>query len=431
MSAAEMLIVADDLSGAADCAIACVEAGLESLVVLGADRQTTSAEALAVDTDSRRLPAEQAAAVSAAALRAHAGADTLVLFKKFDSTLRGNVAAEVAACVAVARARTDAERATAIVAPAFPATGRTTRDGQLLVRGVRVEETEVWRREGITGRGFMPAMMASAGLRAASINLATIRAPGRLAQALLAASEDHDALVCDAETDGDLQAIAEAGQVLGPNTIWTGSAGLARHVPKAAGLTRAPRAAAPDAARPGAVICVVGSLSGISREQFGRLAATDGIAPFTIAPEILRAGAGSAAWAHADTQIDAAIAAGQDIAILVGADDEPDHAEGLVLCEALGLMIADRLASARGLVATGGETARALLRAIDVAALRLAGAVEPGIPLSFVAGTGAAAGLPVITKAGAFGVPESLLRCRDLLRAGASLTALPCSGSSS
>lgn len=41
--------------------------------------------------------------------------------------------------------------------------------------------------------------------------------------------------------------------------------------------------------------------------------------------------------------------------------------------------------------------------------------VEPGLPFSLA--EGAAAGrVPVLTKAGAFGHPQSLVRCREFLR---------------
>ena len=73
-SSAELLIIADDLSGAADCAVTCFDAGLASLVVLNGDAETPHAEALAIDTDSRRLTAAQAAEVTARMVQLHAGA---------------------------------------------------------------------------------------------------------------------------------------------------------------------------------------------------------------------------------------------------------------------------------------------------------------------------------------------------------------------
>ena len=60
-----------------------------------------------------------------------------LVYKKLDSTLRGNVAAELAAAFGAAG------RERAIVAPAFPAAGRTTVGGTQLVHGVPVDETEM------------------------------------------------------------------------------------------------------------------------------------------------------------------------------------------------------------------------------------------------------------------------------------------------
>ncbi|MCL9826320.1 four-carbon acid sugar kinase family protein [Ralstonia solanacearum] len=132
----KLLILADDLSGAADCAVAGVRAGLRSAVMLRADGAPPAADVLALDTDTRRAGAPDAAARQLAAWQALARPATR-LYKKIDSTLRGNVAAEVAALVPVA--------GLAVVAPAFPAAGRTTRNARQWLHGVAVEETEVWR----------------------------------------------------------------------------------------------------------------------------------------------------------------------------------------------------------------------------------------------------------------------------------------------
>jgi uncharacterized protein YgbK (DUF1537 family) len=423
MASAKLLIIADDLSGAADCAVTCFNAGLASLVVLDGDAATPHAEALAVDTDSRRLTSVQAAEVTARMVRQHAGPETRLIYKKMDSTVRGNFAVEIAACLAVIDGRPSpatagTQKAVAIIAPAFPSAGRTTRDGHQLLKGQKIEETSVWKNEHIQGRAFLPDMLAAAGLKVAHIDLATVRNRPLFARALLDAAKDHPALVCDAETDDDLQAIAEAGQSLGPATIWAGSAGLARYLPAAASLVQPPQPDATRARRDGPVICAVGSLSDVSREQFGHLPPLEGVASFIIPPDLLRAGPDSPGWAEQNAALHRAVAAGQDIAILIGVAANPDPAEGLVLCATLGKLLAPHLPGASGLIATGGETARALLLAAGVPALQLVGEVEPGIPLSIAASGSAAAGLPVITKAGAFGRPETLRHCRAVLRDG-------------
>jgi uncharacterized protein YgbK (DUF1537 family) len=59
------------------------------------------------------------------------------------------------------------------------------------------------------------------------------------------------------------------------------------------------------------------------------------------------------------------------------------------------------------LVATGGETARAVLTRAGVSRLLVTGEVEPGVVRARVPERE----LDVVTKAGAFGDPEALLRC--------------------
>ena len=410
----EILIIADDLSGAADCAIACLAAGIDSFVALDGDRAVPPSSALAIDTDSRRLPGEAAAAVTARVLRRHAGPQTRLIYKKMDSTGRGNFAAEIAACLAVARTDLSAPEAVAIFAPAYPRNGRTTKGGHQYLRDVPLEETETWRHDGISGRAHMPEIMAQTGLKVGLVELAVLRGPN-LAATMRELSRSHDVLVCDAALEEDLQAIAEAGQQLGPMTVWAGSAGLARYLPQAAGLARPAAAQAPGKTPAGPVICAVGSLSQVSRGQFERLCAADGVSGFVVPPELLRHGPDAEDWHGLNAAIAAAIAAGQDIAVMIGDSDHLDTSEALKLAAVLASLLHPYLAQARGIIATGGETARALLRTLEVTALRLVTEVEPGVPLSVV-GAGPAAGLRVITKAGAFGTAETLLHCRDHLK---------------
>jgi hypothetical protein len=56
-----ILILADDLSGAADCGVACVDAGLNTVVALKDISDNAGAEVLSVDADTRRMVPEAAA----------------------------------------------------------------------------------------------------------------------------------------------------------------------------------------------------------------------------------------------------------------------------------------------------------------------------------------------------------------------------------
>jgi uncharacterized protein YgbK (DUF1537 family) len=90
-----------------------------------------------------------------------------------------------------------------------------------------------------------------------------------------------------------------------------------------------------------------------------------------------------------------------------------DLRQGRQLSAALADLVAPRLSKIGGLVATGGETARAVLTRAGVVGLRVQGEVEPGIPLCTALG---AVVIPVVTKAGAFGDTMALVRCLDAVR---------------
>ena len=94
-------------------------------------RAAAGAEVIAVSTDSRaRSTAIAVERVREAVRFATAFHGRALLFKKIDSTLRGHVGEEVRAAMDASNARV------AIVAPAFPAMGRTVEHGLLRVTGV-------------------------------------------------------------------------------------------------------------------------------------------------------------------------------------------------------------------------------------------------------------------------------------------------------
>ncbi len=406
-----MLIIADDLSGAADCGVACAKAGLDTIVSLDEAAGTGNGQAVAIDADTRGKPAAAAAAETARIVRAHA-APGQILFKKLDSTLRGNVGAELAAVLLTRRAMHG--NLIAIMAPAFPATGRTTACGHQLLHGVPLEHTDIWRREGIEGIAYIPAMLDAWGLRTAVIRLEIVRDEVQLRTALAEAAAHCDVIVCDASVDADLRAIARASMLLGRNTIWVGSAGLAHYLPEATGLQRR-RRALPLPIVNGPMLFTVGSVSAISREQVRHLAPA-GVEVVTVPPALLRAGAGTAGWAGSQAALAAALATGHDTVALLGMAADVDLSEGPQLCQALGQLVAPFVWSVSALVATGGETARAVLQGSGVTGLRLIGELEAGVPVSITTDGHA---LPVITKAGAFGQPDTLLHCRAALRSPA------------
>ncbi len=415
-----MLILADDLSGASDCATACIGAGLSSAVVLGNFEHDPGSDVLAVDCDTRHIEPAAAAEQTVRLLQRCQGGREYLLFKKLDSTLRGNVAAELAAVLGVRRKSNTASgsRIVAVMAPAFPFGGRTTVGGHQFVHGSPLHTYETWRHQISSSRSsrstHIPSVLALSGLRPSHIALALVRSGEEaLRQTMTGQATDADVLVCDAETDDDLRTIASASLGLGQETVWAGSAGLARHLPFAAGLSAASAPVHPRSFAAGPVLLVIGSMSSVSREQVEVLGRESAVAVLLIAPVVLLAGPQSSQWSDYVRQLRATLLAGGDVVVALETVRPLDHSVGRLLSHGLATMLASCADIVGALVASGGETARAILEVWGVTSLRMLGELEPGLPFAVTEGWRRA--LPILTKAGAFGDAQALVHCRQFL----------------
>lgn len=405
----QVLIIADDLSGAADCASAFVKAGLQTLVVIdrqaGQSADTEAAQVISIDADTRRLPGAEAAQIHLDIFDRYRSAGQL-LYKKIDSTLRGNFAQELASIINQA--------GLAIVAPAFPQAGRFTTNGHQYLNDTPLEMTEIWRGEGMTGTAHIPSMLAHHGIKTASICINEIRQGSQRLRTLLetCARDGVQAVVCDVEADDDLQAIAHASISLSMPRFWVGSAGLANHLLAATHVATKPDLVT-SVKTNGSILTVVGSLSNVSRAQAEYLFATGQMQRVDAPASVLRQGQSHPQWQELRNTLDMSLQKKRDILIMIGVEDPVNMGEGLQLCQALALLIAPLAEHIGAVISTGGETARAILSAMGSTGLRLVGEIEPGVPLSVAAGIKP---IPVITKAGAFGSRETLFRCYETLR---------------
>jgi len=235
------LLIADDLTGACDAAIHFAMRGYRTVVSIEPAPDDCDADVLAISTESRGFDRDELRGVFADLGRAEWGgprnmpscretgsgnareskkkADREVrptgptdnrptgiqaaahFFKKIDSTLRGNVGAEVS--LAAEAFGCDA----ALITPAFPAMGRTVDSGFLRVAGAGfapIGMIAYWREQGLCGCAHLPVREVAAALEAGT----------RFVSA-------------DAASDSDLDAIAAAGLASARRILWAGSAGLA------------------------------------------------------------------------------------------------------------------------------------------------------------------------------------------------------------
>jgi len=389
-----LVIVADDLTGAADSAALLTCRGRTS-IVLDAEGEWPPDDVLAVDTDSRHCEADVAAErVAAGTRRAHRLGAQVV--KKIDSTMRGNIAAELRALAGVLA--DEGKPTMLVVAPAFPATGRTTRGGVVHVDGRSLPANG--------SGGDVVALLERAGIRTHGLDAhVDERALARLLEE--AHRDGRDAVVVDAETDRHLAAVVAAARLATVPVVLVGSGGLTRPLadipPDSSGApSPADRAGAPSPAdgarterRTGPTLVVVGSYADVSRLQRSRLVDA-GARPVTLGDDM----------EHTAQDLRAALSGG--IAVLSPDPDGPVvRADAPRVARALAGTVAAVLGDVATLVATGGETARAVLTAAGVSRLVVTGELEPGI----VRGRVPELDLDLVTKAGGFGDADALLRC--------------------
>ena len=130
-----VLVIADDLSGAAELA------GIAFAHGLTAEVQTefqprAEAQVICLDTNTRRLSADEVSAVLRKLAKHVRTARPEFIFKKTDSALRGHIATELGVLMeATARAR-------AVFVPANPSRGRVILGGEYFIGDTPLHETD-------------------------------------------------------------------------------------------------------------------------------------------------------------------------------------------------------------------------------------------------------------------------------------------------
>jgi len=391
-----LTILADDLTGACDTGALFAGRGRVGLFLEPA-APGPGWDVAAVDTESRNLPAARAAErVRVAACRMSRRLRDGRVFKKVDSTMRGSVGAEVDALLSAARIRT------ALLCPAFPAEGRTVVGGVLRVHGVLAHASAVGRDPDYPAptSDVVEIVQQQTQRPVAHVPLEVVRSrEGELRRALAQATERI--IVADAESDADLDAIARAGIAV-PGTVLAGSAGLAGRLAVALGHARDPVPLPPGRGW----LILTGSLHPATGAQIEALTAAG-----------LRGLCVEAGGAPADpADVVAALAAHEPAFVASGLPGtSPSLRERSEMAERLARVAARVLAAVTPdlLCATGGETALALARALDVSRLELLGTPGSGLALAEVVTCRPQASdaprLVLLTKAGGFGPPDLFL----------------------
>ena len=276
--AIEILIIADDLTGAADTSVQFSKKGIRAELfptpAIDFDRLDPAIKVVAVDTESRHCSRDEAYQRVKAVVGKARLSGCRRFYKKINSTFRGNTGAELEAFMSASGAPRLA------LVPAYPAAGRTTRDGYQYVNGNLLHESAFARdpREPVS-ESFIPAILG----RQTSLPIHRIsRASARTGKAVM--NMQRGIFLFDAITDDDLYAIADDLDKSGDLDIVAGAAGFAEILAdlfrQKISDTPLPRPALRYAER---LLIVNGSLNDVSLGQV-ELAKVDGTFCFFISP---------------------------------------------------------------------------------------------------------------------------------------------------
>lgn len=411
-----LIILADDFTGALDTGVQFAGCGVTTHVVVGQHTALTPCDAtvLVVDTETRHVPAQEAAAVVADLTARAIEAGVACIYKKTDSALRGNVGAELAALLQVSGCRQ------LPFLPAFPQIGRVTRDGVHYIDGVPVTESPF----GVDP--FEPVQHE----RVVDLIVAQTDTPAYSYPAMAQGQrvpEESGILVFDAETAEDLERTAHALAIEpGKPRILAGCAGLASVLPELLGL-RGETVVVPDLDPRLLVLC--GSVNEITLHQLD-VAEQAGFERLRLTPrQKLQEGYWSGADGHealADIEL---MLAGHEHCIIETNDlsvpgmdkNQPtaDYAEELGLdLEGMRVRIASSVGEMLGalftssslgtLLLTGGDTLLQCMNHIGVQELEPVCEIEKGVVLARF--TYKECTRYVITKSGGFGQPDLLVQ---------------------
>ena len=412
-------VVADDFTGACDAGVQFRKRGLETVVLTDIEKIRkfkAAADVVVVDTETRNLKPKAAYNRMRRTLKALQKMGVRLVYEKVDSTMRGNVGAELDAVLEETAIKG------VLVAPSYPQQGRTVLNGQVYVNGALLEKTEFASEltGSMEGSRVQTLIGRQSDHKIGQVDLSTVRAgPDELRRALeRTMREGNRIIVADAETQEDLEMVAKVSIDL--DLLPCGSAGLAE---KVASLMASERR----------VLVVSGSFNRvtldqieIARRELGMQVVEPDLNGVLVSDEKLRAAAISLAdkigsilqknetavmrLASSKNVVQKALDDGEKLGI-----SHKQVAEKLL--SVLGMAV-DAVSSRfrlSGLVLIGGDSSAKVADAIGAEGIQIEAEIFSGIPFSTING-GKHEGMRVVTKAGGFGDEQTLVDVINYLK---------------
>lgn len=425
----KLAIIADDLTGANDSGVQLARHGLKTAVLFDMDESHVKHyEAVVFDTDSRSIDHTEAyeKVKRAAQFLLHAGFKSI--FKKLDSTMRGNIGAEIDAIYDVLQPNF------MMIAPGYPKNNREIRHSTHYLNKIPLGETEISRdpKTPVT-ISYLPDLLKQQ----------THHAIGTITIDDLAQGEAHihdklkqfamdsiPYLIIDSTEEAHLEQILSYTKNTPYQFGWVGSAGIANYLPSYYDIPAQQNSFGIDT-NDGPILTVVGSVNINSRAQLKNLLTETNVhaIPFESYKALFNG-------AERDNEINKVYQEayekaleGHDVVIYSTAE-KADIEQAWKVGEAAGLThteISNEIVKAigkvcslllekklfKGVSMTGGDTAKQICSLWDIKGFELLDELEIGVPISKFLGVDH---LHVITKAGGFGSEHVFINAINKLK---------------
>ena len=409
-----IIIIADDLTGANDTGVQFQKNGFSTMVQTEySDVQSeylqccNCYDALSINVNSRQLPPEEAYRRVYNLARQISEIPTEYVYKKIDSLLRGNPAAELDAVMDALGAET------ALVVPSFPENGRQLVNGIMVTQDDRINVEKIFR-EGSKRSTF-------------KLSLEEIgKGPESLKQLMKRKQkEGFQIFIADATSDLELETIKNAAKPIDRKMIFCGSAGFAKQL---SNEKRFQKELVTSEKSENAVLVVAGSRRKETAVQLQQI--SEAFLTPIVKIDVSKVENGGRSYSEEITrctdQILQTVQEGHKLILLAVSSlfsetqekpkPENKDPEAVNIAAALGETVEKiyRRIRLRAVVSTGGDTSLQICRAFRSKGIELCDEITAGIPVGRMVG-GEADGMVIITKSGGFGNGDALIQVVNYL----------------
>lgn len=414
-----MVVIADDLTGANEIGIIFAEHNKKTFIVSERSRDedigsfASYYDGLVINLDSRSLNGEDAYKRIKSFLSRSEKIRERLIYKKIDSTIRGNLAEETDAII-------DLKFIDVIFfVPALPKIQRITVGGYHLVNGVPINKSQYVRGVKSVEASYLPTLLGEKSrYKVGKIPLEVVESGYKeiIKYAKAYYRKGIRIMVGDACMDEDLRNIKDAILNIDLRVLPMGSAGLFQQF-------------FPPENLPNVCPCLIvcGSLNEVAHAQMRRLVEECGAKNIELNL--------SQIFKNKDNELkridelsSSILRKGYDLILSTPRDRycpsltiEPKEKNHIAtgIDEFISLLVSRIMEKQKisGLILAGGSTSSAVISNLAITGIEIRKQLAPLIPMGILSG-GPFDGLPVITKAGGFGQEDVLMKAVRYLRKG-------------